>query len=130
MVQWKVGKEFCIGYELMMDYEENAILSGISYRGICFRLLILKKGTLIITINGKNTVINAPAILCLNDKDEITINSTSAYELSIIYFHPNVINSSFDLENIFQDKFEGDPHFLFIRTEHGFFRLFKGQTVI
>lgn len=114
MIMWKVGNKLCPGYLLMVAYEENAKLSDQIYKNICFRLVILKKGTLIMRINDKNIVVTAPSILCLSDKDEIAVNSTSTYELSIIYFHPSVINSNFDLDNIFKNKFEGEyPAFIY-----------------
>lgn len=108
MIMWKIGKELCPGYLLMMAYEENATLTDKTYENICFRLIVLKKGTLIMTINDKNVVVTAPSILCLNDEDKISVNSTSSYEVNIIYFHPSVINSTFDLDNIFKEKFEGE----------------------
>jgi AraC-like DNA-binding protein len=65
-----------------------------------FRLVLLREGAGFIDFGGKNTMIIAPALICLNEMDEAFLKMSTSMEAMAIYFHPEIINSLFDFEFI------------------------------
>lgn len=60
-------------------------------------------------VNGKSIAISAPCVLCLSDKDDVTVrNENCEYGIDIIYFHPSVINHLFDCDNLLTSNFNKD----------------------
>ncbi len=60
-----------------------------------FRLLIVESGSILVKMQGKRILIEAPAVYCLNNQDELNVVKTSKFKFKTIYFKPAVINSRF-----------------------------------
>ncbi len=83
-----------------------------------YRFVLIKNGTGIISMNGSRFVVNAPALVCLNEKIIPRLSESANLSAESIYFHPEVINSKFSFENIndnslqFNDNENKDLYFL------------------
>ncbi len=60
-----------------------------------FRLLIVESGSILLEMQGKKILIEAPAVYCLNNQDELNVVKKSKLKFKSIYFKPAVINSRF-----------------------------------
>ncbi|WP_024832809.1 AraC family transcriptional regulator [Ruminiclostridium josui] len=63
-------------------------------------LLFIKKGVLYVNINDKKLILTAVSIFCFNGHENFVIQNKCNVEVTILSFSPNVINSSFTVENI------------------------------
>ena len=59
------------------------------------RLIIIEKGSVIISGPGGRSFIEAPALFCINNKETISIGENDNLVLRTIYFSPVIINSKF-----------------------------------
>jgi AraC-like DNA-binding protein len=66
---------------------------GLSSR---FRLYFIYSGNGSITLGSNSLLILAPSLLCVSEKDSISVLVQNKLKVSVIYFHPSVINDSFD----------------------------------
>ncbi|MEX1031481.1 MAG: AraC family transcriptional regulator [Paenibacillaceae bacterium] len=72
-----------------------------------YRLILIREGSGIIRIGNRSYPIIAPAIYCLNEKEEVSLPSRAKCVASTVYFHPSVINNKFtDLQQLFQHSYE------------------------
>jgi AraC-like DNA-binding protein len=86
------------GYKHLMwcAREEDFIQSVTVER---YRVLLVREGSGIIRIGQRSYPIMAPAIYCLNEKEEVSLQSDMGCVASTIYFHPRMMNHKFgDLE--------------------------------
>ena len=74
-----------------------------------YRIIHIIKGFGRILINDKEYSFVSPAVFYINEEDTLQFNCDSKITANIIYFHPNVINSSFNFINLksAQNKFIG-----------------------
>jgi AraC family L-rhamnose operon regulatory protein RhaS len=70
----------------------------------CFRVVIILKGSGIATVGSQRMVFIAPAIFCINETECFSVYENRDVTLKTICFHPNVINSVFDYQNIRQTE--------------------------
>lgn len=86
------------------------------YEGKCFdnadaidtrlTLLLIEEGSGIATINGNAVPYIAPCIFCLHEKEHCIIQESDRSKVKAIFFHPNVINTYLNFENIRNDEWE------------------------
>ena len=88
------GKTFHPGYSVELIVENESTLTEGTHGS--FRLFIVKSGSFIIDLGETRLFVEAPALLCLNNRDVVGIPETNGYEASTIYFRPHVINSRFN----------------------------------
>jgi AraC family L-rhamnose operon regulatory protein RhaS len=103
-----IGRQNLPGYELnaYVDNDEKFIKDiGLNQR-FCF--VLFQEGFGILSVNGKRLLATAPSILCLNEREQRELVQNNNLKAHSIYFHPCVVNGSFNFENI-QDigSFEG-----------------------
>jgi len=95
-----LGKNYCPGRVIPMyvnDYEDFSSTINNASR---FKLILVKKGSGIIKVNGESIIIVSPSILCLNENDTVTLIKNYNLYAESIYFHPNTANSCLDFINI------------------------------
>lgn len=64
--------------------------------GQAFRLVLVESGTGIIRQDHECYTILAPALFCLNELDTLTLQSNQDLKGHTLFFHPQVINSTFE----------------------------------
>lgn len=70
-----------------------------------FRIVFIRQGTGIINTGGERTVFFAPVIYCLNETESFSAAECHNLSAQAVYFHPWVINSIFNYENIRQNGY-------------------------
>ncbi len=85
---------------LYCDEDEKFVFPMVSDR---FRLLLIHSGAGVLGINGSRILFNAPAVFCLNEKEDVKLMENSAIRAKSVYFYPGAINSALDF-----DKLRGD----------------------
>lgn len=65
---------------------------------LCF--VLIEKGAGILQINNENIQFIAPVIFCINENERVIINKDLDIQIKVIYFHPSVINCTFNFDNI------------------------------
>lgn len=94
-----IGQEFFTGYELKMYYSDQTVLepAKISDR---YRLVYISEGSGVFKNGKMSEFFTAPAVLCLNEKDEPELIDTTGLKLHILYFEPSVLDGRLTIENI------------------------------
>lgn len=64
------------------------------------RLILVQRGTGIVNIDGRKLSVVAPAILCINEKEEIRMELKLNWRAKAVYFHPKYINSILTFDKI------------------------------
>ncbi len=109
MQEWKIGEHVLEGYVLKVICIHNGVAIEKYGREKAYHMVLFRKGTAILHINGKSIAMTAPSVFCLSDRDEVVwMNQNSEYEMDIIYFHPSVINHLFTCDNIVTYDFQAD----------------------
>jgi len=75
-----------------------------------FRMLILEKGSFILSVNDQQILLEAPSFFCINSKDKVLIGSREEVSYRVIYFSPVIINSKFDDSVVFGRDFSQLTH--------------------
>ena len=65
-----------------------------------FCIILIEDGTGIVKLNNKNVAFIAPTIFAINESESIIIEKGLNVKIKIIYFHPNIINSILNFNNI------------------------------
>ncbi|GAK53664.1 transcriptional regulator, AraC family [Candidatus Moduliflexus flocculans] len=65
-----------------------------------YRLVVIHSGSGILSLNGKQYAVIAPALGCLNEATMVELEGTSQFRAEAMYFHPSVINSRLTFANI------------------------------
>ena len=91
----------------MCDYKGNCF-DNEDALGQRFTIVLVEKGVGIATINDNMISYIAPCIFCLNEQEHIVIPASNDSSVRAVLFHPCIINSSFDFENI-RDHNSADP---------------------
>lgn len=97
--------ELCIenqtkNIKLPIYLDENAINTDDS---VMFKIILIEAGKTIIFIDDKPMVLSAPALLCLNEKENFRVEKGEGLIIRVIYFVPSIVNSFFDIENVYSN---------------------------
>ncbi len=65
-----------------------------------FSIVLIEKGNGIATIDGKYISYIAPCVFCVNEKEHFIIPDSNENCIRAVFFHPCVINSFLDFDNI------------------------------
>lgn len=71
--------------------------------GLRMTLLLIEEGSGIATINGHAVPYIAPSVFCLHEMEHCIVPESDKSKMKAIFFHPNVINSFLNYENIRND---------------------------
>jgi AraC-like DNA-binding protein len=74
-----------------------------------FRLVLVEGGTGIVGLGDRRLTFVAPVLFCLNEQESPRLEESLDLKAQALYFHPDVINSSFDFENVRHVE-ESDGH--------------------
>jgi len=66
-----------------------------------FKIILIEKGSTILQVKDKSIVLSAPALLCLNEKESLRVEKEEGLVIRSIYFNPSIVNSYFNLENVY-----------------------------
>lgn len=94
-----MDKKRKIGLPLYLEKNENFTSSSHSM----FRLIFIYEGTGILKMNDNRMLFMAPTVICLNEKDILTVEQFHNVKAKTIYFDPVVINNTFTISTL--DKF-------------------------
>jgi AraC family L-rhamnose operon regulatory protein RhaS len=67
------------------------------------RLVFVESGSGLLEVGERQLVVMAPALLCLNETELPRLTRKTNLSAQALYFHPSIINGSFDFENIRRD---------------------------
>jgi AraC family L-rhamnose operon regulatory protein RhaS len=116
-------------FSMPMSYYEGSEINNKLAFGNRFCFILIENGTGILRINDKNIPFIAPVIFCINENEEVSIDSSSNLKIRSIYFHPSIINNTLNFDNIrntpddFPISAIQDSYMVkyFIKRENGFY---------
>lgn len=95
-----IGRELHQGYEMKICCSKNADLLDNECLNERFRIIYIKEGYGVFR-NGENSqIVTSPAVLCLNERDEVEMYNTSSLSLDIMYFEPTCFERYVTFENL------------------------------
>jgi AraC-like DNA-binding protein len=100
-----LGRNIYPGCTVALWHNDAEVFQPIRERNR-FRVVLVQKGTGIYRLGVRRGTFIAPALFCLNETEEPELEKSVDLQARAYYFHPNVINSKFDFENIRQDEVE------------------------
>jgi AraC-like DNA-binding protein len=65
-----------------------------------FRLIFAESGTGMFSINGRQVLLTAPFLMFLDENDVAGMPPESEIAVKSVYFHPSVLNDTFDYDNL------------------------------
>ncbi len=87
-----------IGFRIYIGYVFDAIAIKVSAPDMlpsvepCYRILLMREGTLHIRVNGIERILVGANVICLNDQDVLEILNNYQSPLFVLYLLPTVIN--------------------------------------
>lgn len=91
---------FCRASEIPIVFEPNEKLESLHGLNERLRIVLIKQGTGILSINGERVSVVAPAILCINEREDVCAEVSIELKVQALYFHPEYINSNLNFEKI------------------------------
>lgn len=95
-----IGKIHHKGYKLLLFYGAEGVFELTTGYRESFRIVFVEEGAGIIRIGSRRHIFTGPVIFCFNEKDTFSLESSSDYKAHAIWFHPTIINASFNFEKI------------------------------
>ena len=71
-----------------------------------YKIVILEKGSLLISKDGKDQEIKAPVLILLNNEDRLNYKTVKPVKACIVFFKPAAIRDEFDFERVGTGEFE------------------------
>lgn len=100
MELYTLGKKINKGRKVLIWCNSDNKIEPKLGLGERFRIIMLERGTAVIT-TGKNIVLaNSPSVFCFNETEVPYIENSSDLRIREILFHPECINSFFTFKNI------------------------------
>ncbi len=95
-----IGFNHYIGYLFPAKVTEG--LEGLKEKtaGESYKIIYIKSGSCHFVMNGREFILTGASTICMNEKDEITFYHIEEEAVRIVWFHPQVINSTFTMEII------------------------------
>ncbi|HKM34547.1 MAG TPA: AraC family transcriptional regulator [Lachnospiraceae bacterium] len=87
------------------DYRGTSFDNGDAI-GFRLTLLLIEDGSGIASINGHAVPYIAPCVFCLHETEHCVIPESDKSKMKALFFHPSVINSYLNYENIRNDEWE------------------------
>lgn len=86
--------------KIPIRFNSNENLEELKNTAERLRIIIVQRGSGIVNIDGSRLSIVAPAILCINEKEVIYIETKLDWDAKSVCFHPRYINSNLNFEKI------------------------------
>lgn len=68
-----------------------------------FKIVFIEEGSVVLHINEQQGIFSSPVLFCLNEKEDIYMENSIGIKVKSIYYVPQLINSNFTLENIYDE---------------------------
>lgn len=91
------GREIYPDYQVKMYFNNNQLEDDMGQR---YKIIYIKDGSGFLKVGSFRTIIMAPLLCCLNEKETLQLENQEKIELISLYFHPDVINRKLDFSNI------------------------------
>lgn len=85
-----------MGNIILLYVDTNETFSSRICSNNRYKIVLLKNGSVTLTINNSRHTIQAPCLLYLNERDHVHLISSDSMDASTVYFHPNVLNAELD----------------------------------
>lgn len=95
-----VGREFNAGAIRSIYHEENETFLDERTENECYMLVLISKGSAIMELEGKRRLVSAPCLICVNEKERLTLIEGNDLGAQSIYFHPYFLNMGLRFENV------------------------------
>jgi len=95
-----VGRVNYPGYQLLLWHNPKEVFDSSQGKGSRFRLILVEQGTGILSDGDRQRLFCAPALFCSNEVNRPQLIHCQNLRAQALYFHPNVINASFDFCNV------------------------------
>ena len=69
-----------------------------------FSVVLVEKGSGIASLDGKYIPYIAPCVFCVNEKEHLIIPESDGVSLRAVLFHPNVVNSVLNFNNLLEQS--------------------------
>lgn len=86
-------------FKMPLYYQPHETFAEIDH-SLRYRLVVIHSGSGILSLNGKQFAVIAPALVCLSETTIVELEGTSQFCAEAMYFHPSVINSRLTFANI------------------------------
>ena len=113
-----IGREVHSGYQLPLCFTEHESCIEDTRGFGRWSLVLIEKGSGILSFGGLQTPFTSPVIVCINEHEYAELNVSSDISIKSVYFDPVVLNSKFNFENVhnshggFSDTEEQDLYLL------------------
>lgn len=106
-----VGKQFYTGYSLPICVFSGHDMLLSPFVSEYYKILLQDHGTLHLSINGKEHILLGPHVICMSEKDRVSICREEDTDTEVLFFHPCVINTKFDFDAfLYMDTFSGTEY--------------------
>lgn len=95
-----IGRENLRGYKMNLCCGEDGALDPNKGYKEALRVILIEEGSGIIRIGNKRHVFAAPVVFCFNELDLFKFENCSSCRAKALWFHPDIINISFDFERM------------------------------
>jgi len=87
-------------YEIPLYHAANELIEPDLAEGTRMRLVFVEAGSGLLEVGERQLVLMAPALLCLSETELPRLIRQTNLRAQALYFHPSIINGSFDFENV------------------------------
>lgn len=96
-----IGRTIYPGMIVPIGYHPSGKIDGVLEEPR-YRIILLEKGAGALRIDNRQIYLIAPALICLNEQEALTIDPSSGYSAQALFFHPHFVNNVFTFENLRQ----------------------------
>jgi len=101
-----VGEKYYNGYELLMCLEKGNFINAEAGFRERFKIIFIEEGGGILRIEDRRHLFFAPTIFCFNENDYYQLENESGLKIETLWFHPQIINNTFDFNKVRQSDTE------------------------
>jgi AraC family L-rhamnose operon regulatory protein RhaS len=94
------GKKYWSSYGMPLWHTTTDVFNPALGRESRFRLIFVQSGSVIVQLNNWRGGVVAPALICLDEHDWIVRAQGMDMQARAIFFHPAVVDSRFNFENV------------------------------
>ncbi len=94
------GREYYTDYEAKLCCSMNLSVLENECFGERYRVVSIKAGSAVFTNGSLSQIVASPALLCLNEQDNVSLHGTSGLLMDIMYFDPTIFERYMPFESI------------------------------
>lgn len=95
-----MGRDFFPGYEMKISCERDVAQLDNDCLNDRYRIVLLKAGSGILIGTNSSQIITSPAVLCLNEHDQVKLHNTNGIKMDIMYFDPTCYERYVTFDNL------------------------------